>query len=414
MGCSSSIRSRWFLKLLIAAAVSSFSSTAWAQSTAKADPVDPDRARAFDLYESGKMLEAMPLLEKVAADHPKDAVVFEHWAYSIVSYAATLTDREIRKKVRVRGRQIALKAKELGDNSPILQLLLQIPEDGTEPIFSKSKEVDEAMKAAEAAFVRDDLENARAGYLRALLLDPNNYEAALFIGDVYFRQHVFGSAGEWFSRAIEIDPNRETAYRYWADALAQSGKNDAARTKFIEAVVADPYNHLTWAGLQKWVGANKVEMNYVKLKDHSAVTIKDDKTINVTLDSSLGKDDPNAAVWMSYGLGRAAWHTENSQKEFPNVPRNRHTLQEEAYALNLMITVLKEEKDYQKKLSALDSSLQALVKIQEAGFLDAFVLLNRADAGIAQDYEAYRLSHRDKIRLYLDEFVVPKTPAPKN
>lgn len=376
--------------------------------------MDPDRAQAFELYESGKMIEAMSLLEKVAADHPKDAVVFEHWAYAIVSYAATLSDPEVRKKARVRGRQIALRAKELGDNSPILQLLLQIPEDGTEPVYSKSKEADEAMKTAEAAFVRDDLENARAGYVRALLLDPKNYEAALFIGDVYFRQHVYGSAGEWFSRAIEIDPNRETAYRYWADALAQSGKNDAARSKFIEAVVADPYNQLTWAGLQKWARANKVELNYVKLKDRSAVTVKDDKNINLALDSSLGKDDPNAAAWMSYGLGRAAWHTEKYQKEFPNVPRDRHTLQEEAHALNLMITVLKEQKDYKKKLSALDPSLQALVKIQEAGFLDPFVLLNRADDGIAQDYEPYRASNREKIRLYLDEFVVPKTPVAKN
>jgi hypothetical protein len=144
------------------------------------------------------------------------------------------------------------------------------------------------------------------------------------------------------------------------------------------------------------------------------VTIKDDKNINLTLDSSLAKDDPNAAAWMSYGLGRAAWHTEKYEKEFPNVPRNRHTLQEEAHALNLMIAVLKEQKDYRKKLGALDPSIQALIKIQEAGFLEPFVLLNRADAGISQDYDIYRVSNRDKIRLYLDEFVVPKTPTAKN
>jgi tetratricopeptide (TPR) repeat protein len=360
------------------------------------------------------MLEAMPLLEKLAADHPTDALVFEHWAYSIVSYAATLPDPEIRKKARIRGRQIAQKAQALGDNSPILQILLAIPQDGSEPVFSETQEVDAAMKAAEAAFVASDLEKARAGYLRALLLDPNNYEAALFIGDVYFRQHVFGSAGEWFSRAIQIDSTRETAYRYWADALAQSGKNDAARSKFIEAVISEPYNQLTWSGLQKWVGANKVELNYVKLKDRSAVTVKDGKNINVTLDSSLDKDDPNAAAWMTYGLGRAAWHTDKYQKEFPNVPRNRRTLQEEAHALSLMITVLKEQKDYQKNLNRLDPSLQSLIKIQEAGFLEPFVLLNRVDGEIAQDYEAYRAANRDQIRRYLDEFVVPKTPAVKN
>jgi len=77
-----------------------------------------------------------------------------------------------------------------------------------------------------------------------------------------------------------------------------------------------------------------------------------------------------------------------------------------------MITVLKEQKNYKKILKELDPSLQSLIKIQEAGFLDPFVVLNRADAEIAQDYESYRATNRDKIRRYLDEFVVPKTPSP--
>lgn len=38
------------------------------------------------------------------------------------------------------------------------------------------------MKGAEAEFVRGNYDKAREGYIRALLLDPNNYEAALFTG----------------------------------------------------------------------------------------------------------------------------------------------------------------------------------------------------------------------------------------
>ena len=62
----------------------------------------------------------------------------------------------------------------------------------------------------------------------------------------------------------------------------------------------------------------------------------------------------------------------------------------------------------QKSDSDLD--LATLVKINQAGMLDPYVLLNRADAGIAQDYPAYRAANRDKVYRYLDEFVVPKTP----
>jgi hypothetical protein len=48
-----------------------------------------------------------------------------------------------------------------------------------------------------------------------------------------------------------------------------------------------------------------------------------------------------------------------------------------------------------------------LLKLQEAGFLEAYILLALADQGIAQDYLPYREKNRDKIRRYLSEFVVP-------
>jgi tetratricopeptide (TPR) repeat protein len=383
------------------------------QKPEKPTKEDPARQQAMQLFSQGKFVEAMPLFEALVADHPSDIAVRERWAWCVFEYAGTLPDPKQRKRVRARARSIAVEAKGLGDNSQLLQIMLEQPEDGgSELAFSDSKEVDTAMKAAEADFSRGELDKAREGYMRALLMDPNNYSAALFIGDVFFKQHTYGSAGEWFARAIQIDPDRETAYRYWGDALVALGKEDEARSKFIEGIVADPYTRRSWTGLQNWLKRNKLVLNNVELKDRSSVTVKDEKNINITLDSSLGKDDPDAQAWVSYSLDRAAWQTGKSEKEFPNIPRDRRTLQEEAHALNFMITVLKEQKDYEKKLPKLDPSLQSLIKIQEAGFLDPFVLLNRADAGIAQDYPAYRAANRDKIRNYLDKFVVPKTPPP--
>ena len=64
-----------------------------------------------------------------------------------------------------------------------------------------------------------------------------------------------------------------------------------------------------------------------------------------------------------------------------------------------------------KKAKNIDPSLLALIQLDHAGFLEPFVLFNRADNGIAKDYAAYRTAHRDVLRKYLDEFVVPKTPA---
>jgi tetratricopeptide (TPR) repeat protein len=166
---------------------------------------DPAREHAEELYSQGKFVNAMPLFETLAAEHPSDVVMRERWAWCVFQYAGTLPDPSQRKKARARARTIAIEAKGLGDNSQLLQLMLEQPEDGgTEVAFSDSKEVDAAMKEAEADFSGGDLDKARESYMRALLMDPSNYNAALFIGDVYFKQHVNGSAGEWFARAIEI------------------------------------------------------------------------------------------------------------------------------------------------------------------------------------------------------------------
>ncbi len=371
---------------------------------------DPEREHAIELYKQGKFVSAMPLFEKLAADRPTDAGVRESFAYCVLQYSGTLSEPELRRKARIRARKIALEAKSMGDTSQLLQAILETPEDGTEPKFSDRKEVDDVMKSAEADFSRGDLDKARQGYERALLLDPRNYDAALFIGDVYFKQHVLGSSGEWFAQAIKIDPNRETAYRYWGDALTALGKNDEARAKYIDAIVADPYTRRSSVGLTNWLQRNKLTLNSVQLKDGAAITREDDKNINITLDSSVGKHDPASSAWLMYGMNRALWSGDKFKKEFPNEPKYRRTLREEADCLSVMISSLKEQKDYKKHPEKLDASLQELIKIQDAGFLEPFVLLSRADNDIAQDYASYRDTHRENVRRYLDEYLVPKAP----
>jgi tetratricopeptide (TPR) repeat protein len=368
------------------------------------------RHQAFQLYESGKYAEAMPLLENYVASHPSDLVAREHWAFSMVGYAATLSDSTERNKVRMRARALAVQLKDAGDSSNLLQMMLAIPEDGSAPAFSDRKDVDEAMKAAEAAFGRGDLDGAREGYLHALLLDPKNYSAALFIGDVYFKQKAYGPAGEWFDRAIQIDPNRETAYRYWGDALVSSSNNGEARGKFIEAVVAEPYSNKSWMGLRQWVDRNHLKLNVVVVQDKSSVQTNGQNGTLRLDPSTLGNDSADAAAWLVYGGVRLSWQREKFKQEFPHETAYRHSLKEETEALDSMVSVITANTNNKKNAKSIDPALLALVQLDKSGLLEPFVLFNRADAGIAQDYAAYRAAHRDTLRRYLDEFVVPKAP----
>lgn len=277
-------------------------------------------------------------------------------------------------------------------------------------MFSDRKDVDDAMKAAEAAFGRGDFDKAREGYLHALALDPENYDAALFAGDICFKQHSYGQAGEWFARAIQINPNRETAYRYWGDALTSSSKNDEARGKFIDAVVAEPYSNKAWMGVRQWVDRNKVKLNVLVLKDKSA-TQTDGKNATITLDPNmLNGDTTSTAAWLIYSGTRLTWQNEKFKKEFPDETVYRRSLKEEAEALDTMVSVIAEDAKSKKKAKNMDPSLLALAQLDHAGLLEPFVLFNRADAGIAKDYAAYRAAHRDVLRRYLNEYVVPKTP----
>ena len=390
----------------------------WASALSEDKPVsNPKRDHAFELYKQGNMVAAMPLFEELSVDNPKDVAVLESWGASVLAYAQTLSEIDMKKKARVRARSILLKAQAAGDDSDFLNTLLRgLPEDGSFSAFSDKKEVDEAMQQAETDFVKGDLEKARNGYMRAHLLDPKLYIAPLFIGDTYFKQQQPTFAGQWFAQAVQIDPNRETAYRYWGDALMAEGKLDEARAKFIEAVIAEPYNQNSWDGVKNWLSKTKLNANWLKLKEGVRVEVKDGGNTNVTLDSSLPQDA--SAAWLMYGMNRSLWMSQKFKQEFPKESSYRHSLREEADSLTMLLEGLgnadgkgKKHKKNDDAATNAGNEFESLRSIQKAGLLDAFVLLNRADDGIAQDYVSYRESNREQVRRYLDEFVLPKTPV---
>jgi len=368
------------------------------------------RAEAMALFEQHRLADAVPILEKLHAADPKDLVILDRLAWATFVNSATIKDAEARKQSRVRARNFALKAKEMGDESNLLKILLDIPADGSESGFSNRKDVEAAMREGEAAFARGDFEKAIAAYQLALQLDPQQYEATLFIGDVYFKQKKMELAGEWFAKAIALQPDRETAHRYWGDALAADGKRDAARDKFIDAIVAEPYKRTSWMGLSQWGQRNGVQLAHPRVDIPTSVSQsagKDGKNeTNITLDGSLlGKKDGTSG-WMFYGITRALWMNKKFLKEYPNEKEYRHSLREEVDALHGVVEAAKNELKDSKGKTKLDPSIANLVKLNDAGLLEAFILLAKPDAGIARDYESYRTANRAKLRQYLLEYVV--------
>jgi tetratricopeptide (TPR) repeat protein len=278
--------------------------------------------------------------------------------------------------------------------------------------FAGTAEVQAIMQQGEAAFAKGDMDAAIAAYAQALVLDPHQYNAALFTGDVYFKKKNHEQADRWFARAVEIDPNQATAYRYWGDDLMAQGRASEAREQFISAVVANPYDQRSWMGLSQWAEAQHMMLGNPRIVPPNQIADTGKGQTTITIDPSTLK--PNAKkdgsdAWFSYTLFRAGWHGEKFQKEFPAEKVYRHSLPEEVEGLQAVVNAVKEESK-KKQITQLDPALASLVRISDEGLLEAYVLISRPDKGISMDYPAYRDAHREKIRQYITEWIIHPAP----
>jgi tetratricopeptide (TPR) repeat protein len=355
--------------------------------------------RAIQLINEEKFDEALPIFEKLAAKtNQTDGQVMYGLGVTTLLTSDSITDEAKRREARLRARKALLRARELGVREASLDMMLStIPPDGGVRGVSKIKEANQAMDEAGVAFAQKNYPLAVTSYERAAKLDPTLYEAALYTGNTYYAMDQWGKAGEWFARAIAIDPTRETAYRYWGDALMYQGRQEEARAKFFDAIIAEPDSSLAWRGLSQWAEHNKARLGHPQIEPpDSAKTDTGTKTPD-------RKD--GSKHWPVYNSTRAAWSKKIFFKKYPGEQTYRHTLSEEAEALRAVAQLA--AKDLKSgKVKSLDPSLATLVKLNDAGLLEAYILFARSDAGIAQDYPQYRDANRDKLVRYLTEYVV--------
>jgi tetratricopeptide (TPR) repeat protein len=383
--------------------------------------VDALRSRASQLMQESRLTEALPVLEKLSKALPNDAETAFYLGFARFTSAKMLKGAPARKEARALAYAELVHARELGFKHPLLNSILQSlpPDGGGEDVYSANAEADETMREAEAAFVQGHLDDAIAAYGRALKLDPKLYMAALFTGDAYVKKEQSERADEWFARAIEINPDIETAYRYWATGLTARGKTMEARDKYIEAFITEPYNSLARAGLVQWAQRNNFNLAHPRIDIPTNVSSSAQGQINITLDeSSLKNKSDGSSAWMMYGIARAGWmvnkdgKNEKFSKQYPNEKAYRHSLAEEVDALRLVLESVSTQMK-EKRIKRLDPSLDNLMRLNDAGLLEAYILLARPDDGIAQDFAAYRKTNRDKLRRYVLEFVLSTNGDPK-
>jgi tetratricopeptide (TPR) repeat protein len=385
---------RWTAGICLCLAVTA----GWAQND--------EAARADTLWTQGKKLDALPLYEDLAKAHPNEQVYFWRLADCLSAESVQLSDPAQVKAIRVRERDAAKRAIALGNTFEYVRQMATLDPD--KPLFSGIDSPGKALlEEAEKAYTAGGFPAAMAKYEAAAEADGKLYEAPLFAGDTAYVQKDLPTAAHWFARAIAIDPDRETAYRYWGDAIFKLGNDPAAaKEKFIDAIVAEPYSKFAWQGLNQWAQIEKAVVLAPKIDRPAAPVVdpKNPKNINVPMDfgATDDKQHPGASAWMIYSLYRASYREGIFQKDFPNEKEYRHTLKEEDAALTMVANDIKEKKI---DPSMLDESLRNLMELSNAGMLDCWILINGADDGIAKDYDAYRGGHRQLLHDYMERFV---------
>jgi tetratricopeptide (TPR) repeat protein len=379
-----------------------------------------ERQHAIDVYESQNLVAALPLLEKVALAYPNDPVVLSRLGFAL--YANSTDEKDVTRRAQMRQRALATlrKSRSLGDQSNLTSMALEALEnpDSSQVPFSQIRTAEASIREGEAAFMRGDMDKAIAAYTRALEADPHLYSAALYAGDSEFKKAMnstdpqfrsthFDAAGVWFAKAISINPNAETAYRYWGDALDAQGKTNEALGKFVDAIVAEPYSgQRAYVGLMQWSQRHKIQVGHPHIEPPNSTSTQGNKTtINIdprTLDSKDGSNE-----WLMYDLIRTNWQKTDFARNYPNEQAYRHSLREEAAALRMVAEAC--AKDVKSgKVKTLEPSLETLVKLNEGGLLEAYILFARPDQGIALDYADYRSVNREKLRRYWLEVAVIK------
>jgi len=119
------------------------------------------------------------------------------------------------------------------------------------------------------------------------------------------------------------------------------------------------------------------------------------------MSSMMGGKDDGSFAWIAYGTTRSDWHKTKFTKTYPKEKEYRHSLPEEAEALRAVLAIATE-----KKSTTLSPSLAKLKELNDDGLLEAYILMARADPGIAQDFPDYLKQNRAKLRRYVVEYVL--------
>ena len=356
--------------------------------------------KAKALIERGEYAAAVPYMDTLVLASPDDGSLRLMYGVALITKSKQIDDAAQAQKLSANALTQFKEAKRLGINDPRLDDFISVLSGNvsTDNFGTTGTAAEKYMQQAEAFFARSKYDEALGMYQKALDADPKMYEAALYMGDCYVQKQDPENAEKSYQKAIAIDPLRETAYRYSGTPLMKDKKYDQARDRYIEAYITEPYNSLSTRGITQWAEVTGAKLGHPNVDIPEIKYDSSGKPTTVMNERSL---TPASKAWLAYSLTRVNWNKEKFAKTFTGEKKYRHSLQEEAEAIRSVLKAASEQ-----KLS--HPHFEILQKLDNEGLLEAYILLAKADEGIAQDHPAYLKNNRAKLRQYGLNYFIQK------
>jgi len=358
---------------------------------------------AGQLYIKLDMAGALPYMQELVKRHPENGMFATSLAGCLYSVATVNMDAQQAAAQWTAAHKEAERAIALHAAGNGAQEILDLTAGPFHPQAKFTGPGAAALNQAKNSFGHGDLDATLNECNAAMVADPGLYDAPLLAGDVWLQRQDFAQAAVWYGKAIAINPNRETGYRFRGDALDRAGQTNAALEQYIAAAVADPYSGGPIEGLTQWSGrhGHTVQRPQIGTAKLPITEMKNGTAVTNIPESQSDVDNGVLSPWAMYQMKRVMFKTDGFAKAYPAENTYRHSLQEEVASIQAALDAIAILK---MKDADLDPHLIALRKLNQEGLLECWILLDDADQGISQDYPAYRDGHRELIAKYVREY----------
>ena len=189
-------------------------------------------------------------------------------------------------------------------------------------------------------------------------------------------------------------------------AVQTTAPQQDARTRVVDAIIAEPYSETNWLALKTWAKENHASVST------PTIDRPDFKTHNsaLTPDPEMPTDPASGhSAWIVYETCRVK-HGATSLSQSATTGYH-HSLAEESECLRATAAELRTRIiDGTLLQSSLDPSLQTLMALDKRGLLECWILLSASDPGLREDYPAYRNEHRQKLADYVNRYILKAAP----